>query len=47
MMPLSARNNPAIHLSKIDGPAHMQDFAKSADHVEGNGESTQWGLTKE
>jgi NADH-quinone oxidoreductase subunit G len=44
---VSEVNNPAIHLSKIDGPAHMQDFAKSAEHVEGAGESTQWGLTKD
>jgi len=44
---VSEVNNPAIHLSKIEGPAHMQDFAKSAEHVEGEGESTQWGLTKE
>ncbi|MGC4102269.1 NADH-quinone oxidoreductase subunit G [Ferruginibacter sp.] len=42
---VSEVNNPAIELSKINGPAHMQDFAKSGDHKEGAGESNQFGLT--
>jgi NADH-quinone oxidoreductase subunit G len=44
---VSEVNNPAIHLSKIDRPAQMQDFEKSADFINGDGESTQWGLKKD
>ena len=44
---VSGVNNPNIHLSEIERPAHMSDFAKSDDFVKGDGESTQWGLPKE
>jgi NADH-quinone oxidoreductase subunit G len=44
---VSEVNNPAVHLSSIEGPAHKEDFAKSGDYIKGEGESTQWGLTKE
>jgi len=44
---VSEVNNPAIHLSEIAGPAHIQDFAQSAAHVEGEGESSQFGKVKE
>jgi NADH-quinone oxidoreductase subunit G len=43
---VSEVNNPSIHLSEIKGPSHAEDFAHSADHVEGVGESTQWGMKK-
>jgi hypothetical protein len=35
---VSEVNNPSVHLSKIEGPAHMQDF-ENQQHVEGEGES--------
>jgi hypothetical protein len=44
---VSEVNNPAVHLSEIEGPAHMENFEKSGDYVKGDGESTQWGLIKE
>jgi vacuolar-type H+-ATPase subunit D/Vma8 len=44
---VSGVNNPNIHLSEIDRPAHNEDFAKSGNFVKGDGESTQWGLPKE
>jgi NADH-quinone oxidoreductase subunit G len=44
---VSGVNNPNIHLSEIDRPAHMEDFARSGDHINGAGESTQWGLKKD
>ena len=44
---VSGVNNPNIHLSEINRPAHLEDFAKSGDHVNGDGESTQWGLKKD
>jgi hypothetical protein len=44
---VSGVNNPNIHLSEIDRPAHMEDFERSGDHVNGAGESTQWGLKKD
>jgi len=44
---VSGVNNPNVHLSEIERPAHMSDFAKSDEFVKGEGESTQWGLPKE
>ncbi len=44
---VSEVNNPAVRLSEIDGPAEKDSFAKSADFVKGQGESTQWGLKKD
>ena len=44
---VSGVNNPNIHLSEIDRPAHMEDFERSREFVKGEGESTQWGLPKE
>jgi NADH-quinone oxidoreductase subunit G len=44
---VSEVNNPSVHLSEIEGPAHMENFEKSGDYVKGEGESTQWGLIKE
>jgi NADH-quinone oxidoreductase subunit G len=41
---VSEVNNPNIHLSEIDGPAHSSDFKNSGKHIVGAGESTQWGL---
>ena len=41
---VSEVNNPTIHLSAIEGPAHAEDFLHAADHVNGEGESTQWGM---
>jgi len=43
---VSEVNNPAVHLSDIEGPAHSGDFNHSGDHVNGSGESTQWGMKK-
>ena len=43
---VSEVNNPAVHLSEIEGPAQMSDFKNSGEHVEGAGESTQWGMKK-
>lgn len=43
---VSEVNNPTIDLSKIAGPAHSDDFKTSDEHVDGAGESTQWGMTK-
>ena len=40
---VSEVNNPAVHLSEIEGPAHLKDFEHSGDHVKGTGESAQWG----
>ena len=44
---VSGVNNPNIHLSEIDRPSQMEDFERSGEFVKGEGESTQWGLTKE
>ena len=44
---VSGVNNPNVHLSEIERPAHTGDFAKSGEFVKGEGESTQWGLPKE
>ena len=43
---VSEVNNPSIDLSKIEGPAHGEDFKNAGTHVEGTGESTQWGMKK-
>ena len=43
---VSEVNNPSIELSHIQGPAHGSDFSHSKDHVDGAGESTQWGMKK-
>ena len=43
---VSGVNNPNIHLSEIERPAHIEDFEKSGEFVKGEGESTQWGLLK-
>jgi hypothetical protein len=39
---ISEVNNPNIQLSDIDRPATGADFADSAQHVAGKGESSQW-----
>ncbi len=43
---VSEVNNPNIELSAINGPSHSEDFERSAEHVKGAGESTQWGMKK-
>ncbi len=43
---VSEVNNPSIDLSKIEGPAHSEDFKNAGAHVDGAGESTQWGMKK-
>ena len=43
---VSEVNNHAIHLSEIEGPAYGTDFIRSGEHVNGAGESQQWGLTE-
>ncbi|MBS1495346.1 MAG: (2Fe-2S)-binding protein [Bacteroidetes bacterium] len=42
---VSEVNNPNIHLSEIDRPAHADDFSESATHTPGQGESDQFGRT--
>jgi NADH-quinone oxidoreductase subunit G len=43
---VSEVNTPSIELSKISGPAHSDDFKNAGTHVDGDGESTQWGMKK-
>jgi NADH-quinone oxidoreductase subunit G len=41
---VSEVNNPNVHLSEIEGPAHLKDFNNSGQHIIGDGESRQFGL---